>query len=314
MTVTRRRGPIPLHNRLAWTVVLVLIALGGAGLTTAADRPATDSGRPELTAHADALARPWLAPLAVQARAVAAAVDAVNESARRILSLSGGTNSDQLDGALSAGDEARAQLDHALAELVEQRAKVPAGLDERRMGLANRERLAAVDGVAAGAAPASGTWRALAAETSQVAALLLALTDHADLDARATEAGGNGDWPAALDLLGQAGAALDLARGARDELAATNDVSTLDDVLDVYADYDATLVALYTAVRDGAEQDSQRVRDLAAAVVAARERLPADETALREFVAGMAGAAIAAEVVDLETARGTVDEAVSNLP
>lgn len=314
MTVTRRRGPIPLRNRLAWTVVLVLIALGGAGLTTAADRPATDTGRPELTAHADALARPWLAGLAVQARAVAGDVDAVNESARQILSLAAGSDPEQVDGALSTGNEASAQLDEALAALVEQRAKVPAGLDERRMGLANRQLLAAVDGVADGAGPVSGTWRALAADTGQVAALLVALTDHADIDARATAAGGTGDWPAALDQLSQAGAALDRARGARDLLAATNDVSALDDLLDAYADYDAALVALYTAVRDGEEQDSQRVRDLAAAVLAARERLPADETALREFVAGMAGAAIAAEVVDLETARGTVDEAVSNLP
>ena len=160
----------------------------------------------------------------------------------------------------------------------------------------------------------SGTWRALAADTSQVTALLVALTEHADIDTRATAAGGTGDWPAALDLLGQGEAALDAARGARDQLAATNDVSALDDLLDAYADYDAALVALYSAVRDGEEQDSQKVRDLAAAVVAARERLPADESALREFVAGMAGAAIAAEVVDLEAARGTVDEAVSNLP
>jgi hypothetical protein len=314
MTVTRRRAPIPLRNRLAWTVVLVLIALGGAGLTTAADRPATDLGRPELTAHADALARPWLAPLVVQARAAAAAAGAVNESARQILSLESGADPDRLDGAISTGDESRAQLDEALAALVDQRARVPAGLDPRRMGLANRQLLAAVDGVADGAAPVSATWRALAADASQVAALLVALTDHADIDARATAAGGNGDWPAALDLLEQGAAALDVARGARDQLATTNDVSILNDLLRSYADYDSALAGLYGAVRDGAQQDSQRVRDLAQVVIAARQRLPADEPALREFVSGLAGAVIADEVVDLEAARGTVDEAVSNLP
>lgn len=313
MTATRHRRPIRLRERLAWTVVLVLIALGGAGLTTAADRPATDLGRPELTAHADALGRPWLATLAVQARAVSDEVDAVNESARQILSLEAGADPDQVDGALSSGDEARTKLDEALAALVDQRATVPVGLDPRRMGLVNRELLAAVDGVAAGAAPVSATWQALAADTSQVAALLVALTDHADSDTRATAAGGNGDWTAALDALDQSAATLDAAHGARDQLAATNDVSALDDLLNGYADYDAALVALYTAVREGAEQDSQRVRDLAAAVLAARDRIPADETALREFVSGMAGATIADEVVDLETARGTVDEAASNL-
>ena len=129
-------------------------------------------------------------------------VDAVNESARQILSLEPGADPDQVDAALSSGDEARAKLDEALAALVDQRAKVPAGLDARRMGLVNRELLAAVDGIAAGAAPVSATWRALAADTSQVAALLVALTDHAELDARATAAGGAGDWTAALDSLG----------------------------------------------------------------------------------------------------------------
>src|SRR6476620_12107188 len=106
MTVARPRAPIALRNRLAWTVVLVLIALGGAGLVSAADRPAADDGRPELTAHADALARPWLLPLAAQAHQVATDVDTVNGSGRTILGLAPGVNEDQAEAALSAGDGA----------------------------------------------------------------------------------------------------------------------------------------------------------------------------------------------------------------
>src|SRR6476620_7787218 len=102
MTVARPRAPIRLRNRLAWTVVLVLIALGGAGLVSAADRPATDGGRPELTAQADALARPWFVPLAEQAREVATDVDTVNGSGRTILGLAPGVNDDQADAALEA--------------------------------------------------------------------------------------------------------------------------------------------------------------------------------------------------------------------
>src|SRR6185436_17374437 len=133
MTVTRQRAPIKLRSRLAWTVVLVLIALGGAGLVSAADRPATAGGRPELTAHADALARPWLLPLAAQAREVATDIDTVNGSGRTILGLAPGVNKDEAEAALSAGDGASADLDPKLAELVAARASVPAGLDLTRM-------------------------------------------------------------------------------------------------------------------------------------------------------------------------------------
>src|SRR5512133_3238478 len=101
MTVTRQRAPIRLRNRLAWTVVLVLIALGGAGLVSAADRPATDDGRPELTAHADALARPWLLPLTAQAHEVATDVDTINGSGRTILGLAPGASKDRADAALA---------------------------------------------------------------------------------------------------------------------------------------------------------------------------------------------------------------------
>src|SRR6188472_3634017 len=127
MTVTRQRAPIRLRNRLAWTVVLVLIALGGAGLVSAADRPATDAGRPELSAHADAIARSWLVSMAAQARVVANDVDAVNESGRTILGLDPSAGPDQLDAAVAAGDQASADLGPKLASLVGLRAATPSG-------------------------------------------------------------------------------------------------------------------------------------------------------------------------------------------
>ncbi len=315
MTVTRQRAPIRLRNRLAWTVVLVLIALGGAGLVSAADRPATDDGRPELTAHADALARPWLLPLAAQAREVAADVDTVNSSGRTILGLAPGANTDEADAALSAGDGASADLDTKLAALVAARANVPAGLDPVRMGVANRDLLASVDQIAAGAAPVSRTWRRAGRryEPGDRAVRCAGRPRRLSTHGRPA-AGGNADWVGALNLLAQASGQLQLADGLRDQLAAANDVGALDDLLDNYAAYDTALTDLYTAVREGTSQDSQHARDLAAAVVAARAQLPADRDALQRFVADFAGATISGEVVDLETARGTIDTAADKLP
>jgi hypothetical protein len=191
---------------------------------------------------------------------------------------------------------------------------VPAGLDPLRMGVANRDLLASIDQIASGAAPVSRTWHGLSTDTAQATALLAALTSHDDLDVRATAAGGNADWVGAMNLLAQASGQLQLADGLRDQLVATNDVAALDDLLEGYAAYDTALTDLYTAVRDGTSQDSQHARDLAAAVVSARAKLPADRDALQRFVADFAGATISSEVVDLETARGTVDTAADRLP
>ena len=53
-----RPRTLPLH--LWWTTVLVLAALGGAGLAVAADRPGNPVQRPELTYRADLAAQPWV--------------------------------------------------------------------------------------------------------------------------------------------------------------------------------------------------------------------------------------------------------------
>jgi hypothetical protein len=145
-------------------------------------------------------------------------------------------------------------------------------------------------------------------------AVLVDLAAHNDFDTRAAEAGGKAEWQSALDELAQADEQLARARAARDQLAASNDVRALDELLDSYGAYDGALTALYTAVRDGAAQDSQQARDLAAAVVATRAKLPADRDALESYISGFAGATISGEVVELETARGAVDKAAEELP
>src|SRR4051794_17098458 len=82
MSFVRRQVRVGVRRRVTLTAVLVLIALGGAGLATAADKPATDRARPELTAHQDQLAMPWLEGMSSQAHAVVNRVDAVNEAGR----------------------------------------------------------------------------------------------------------------------------------------------------------------------------------------------------------------------------------------
>jgi hypothetical protein len=314
MTPKRLAVPARLRRRLTWTTAMVLISLGGAGLAAAADRPATDTARPELTAHSDQLASSWLEAMSSQAHAVADRVDALSQDGRDVLAQMQGLDPAQIGNALAAGDQSGADLEIAASTLADLRYAGPEQLDETRLSQANRRLLAAIDEVIGAAVPMPAAWHSIAADTREVANLLVALLTHDGLVFRATTAGRQKDWTGALDLLGQGGTSLGQARAVRDHLAASNDVSTLDDLLGRYAAYDAALTDLYTALRDGASLDSQQVQRLSAKVDQAEAGLPADTDALKVVVADASGGSVAEGVVNLEEARGKVTEAVGRLP
>ena len=314
MSVTRPAIPARLRRRLAWTAATVLISLGGAGLSTAADRPATDASRPELSAHSDLLAQPWLETLSSQAHAVEGKVDALSQNGRDLLGMLEGLDPARIGDALAAGDRSSTDLELAASALSDLRYQGPSELDEGRLSEANRGLLSAIDKVLAASLPLPITWQTIGGNTRQVTRLIVALLTHDGLVFRATTAGRQQDWDSALTLLGEGGASLNEARAVRDQLARVGDVSTLNDLISRYADYDAALTNLYTALRDGAALDSPTVRALSDAVAQAEAALPADSNALKVVVADASGGAIAEGVVDLEEARGKVSAAVADLP
>jgi hypothetical protein len=293
---------------------MVLISLGGAGLATAADRPATDTARPELTAHSDQLAMSWIAAMGSQAHAVEDRVDALSQNGRDVLAQMQGLDPAQIGNALAAGDQSATDLEIAAGTLSDLRYAGPQELDETRLSQANKRRLAAIDEVIGAAVPMPAEWHVVASDTREVANLLVALLTHDGLVFRATTAGRQKDWAGALDLLGQGETSLGQARAVRDHLAASNDVSTLNDLLSRYAAYDAALTDLYTALRDGASLDSPQVQRLSAMVDQAEAGLPGDTNALKVVVADASGGSVAEGVVNIEEARGKVTEAVSRLP
>lgn len=293
---------------------MVLISLGGAGLATAADRPATDTARPELTAHSDQLAMSWIEAMSSQAHAVEDRVDALSQNGRDVLAQMQGLDPAEIGNALAAGDQSSADLEIAAATLADLRYQGPQGLDETRLSQANKRLLSAIDQVVGAAVPMPAAWHSIAGDTRDVANLLVALLTHDGLVFRATTAGRQKDWTGALDLLGQGDTPLGQARAVRDHLAASNDVSTLDDLLGRYEAYDEALTELYSALRDGASLDSPAVKQLSVKVDQAEAGLPGDTNALKVVVADASGGPVAEGVVGLEEARGKVTAAVGRLP
>ena len=303
-----------LARRLLITVVLVLVALGGAGLATAADRPHGGGARPELTARADRQFEPWRDQMAAELERASDHLGALSTAGREVLGKLYAQDLESVDAGLAAGGTAASDLEATRATLADVRAGQSLALADGRLGSANRALVALVDESVAALATVPAAWESLAASSGTVASLVRAVRDHDSLVLEAADAGRDARWRRALTRLDEAAAALEDAREVRDLLAPSTDVSTLDQLLARYSAYDEALARLYTALDDGADPDSGAVSAIRRQVEQAQAALPLDNSALTVVVADAAGSAVAGSLVTIERARGKVAETLGQLP
>jgi hypothetical protein len=154
------------------------------------------------------------------------------------------------------------------------------------------------------------TWADISADAERVVSLLDALEEHDATVFRATTAGRQSRWVDALRLLDDAALPITEATEIRNELAEGADVATLDDLLARYQTYDAALRELYQFMNDGGGQSGPRFRELQDAVAAAQAALPVDTSALSVIVAEAGSAPLTRRLVDIETTRGNIGEAI----
>lgn len=249
-----------------------------------------------------------------QSHAVADRVDAVSQHGRDLLAQLSSLDPTRIADGLAAGDEAGSDLGIAAQTLSDLRYAGPAGLDERRLSQANQARLGAIDDLIGAAVPMPGTWHTMSGGGRELSRLLVALLSHDGLVFRATNAGRESDWPAALGLAREAADALADGRSVRDALSLTSEVSTLDDLLGRYSAYDTALEDMYRALRRGADPSSAQVQALRDRVEETASALPADDSDLKSVIEQATGAWIADGVATLEGARGKADQAVALLP
>jgi tetratricopeptide (TPR) repeat protein len=302
------------RRQLVWTVLLVLIALGGAGLATAADREPTDAARPELTWRAEQLAQPWIESMAAQLHAVEEEVGNLSAAGRDALVRLPTLEQAAIEQAVADGDGTSRRLDDLVASLDDLRDRQLEVVDDSRLSQASRELLGSIDEAVAAAAILPFAWAGLAVDARRVSQLLDALDRHDGLVFRATTAARQERYEQAVELLDQAAVPLAEAGALRNELAEYADVATLDELLARYADYDRALTALYEEILRSGTQDSPQVQALLAEVERAQSALPPNQDALRVVVAEAAGPSVADGLVAIETARGVVNDALARLP
>lgn len=313
--MTSRRSSVTLasqwlRRRLLWTAVLLLICLGGAGLATAVDRPATQAVRPELSWATDRAAAPWFEEMMAALRLLDADVSALSGAARRVLvgvSLLAG---DQLESSAAAGDAIAERLREILASAVALRETPPADVEPWRLGDQDLERLERIDAalVAAGSLPP--LWRDISDRGRLAGELLEILARHDELALDGVRAGSESRWDEAVGALEAALLELEPAADVRRRLGEDADAQRLDELLAAHRRHDEALLALYRHMVDGGSLDDPRATDLREAVEAARMPLPTPTETLQRVLAEVAGPALSDGLSEIEGARASILEAL----
>lgn len=298
------------RRRLFWTTVLVLVALGGAGLTSAVDRPHTAQYRPELGFVSDGRAAPWLAQLLANLEELEPDVVALGGAGRRVFIGASGLLIDEVEAAVDAGDVISQRLASALGPLVELRSRPPAGVETWRLGEASRDQLARIDTAIAAIGGLETVWQRMAVGAALAVELVGALERHDAAVAEALDAGREADWQRAAELIGAAGPALDEVASAGARLTPELAAPQLQELIAGHRAQDAALLALYSRLADGGQLDDPDVIELRGQVEQVRLAVPTPRETVQRVVAEAAGPWLSAQLAAIEAARGSVTGAL----
>lgn len=297
---------------LAWLLVAVAVALGGAGVATALNPTPASGARPELTWAGDALAGPALAVATSRLEELSDAVDALGASARSALANLVAGDADGLAATLDRGTAELSRVSSASAALRAALAAVPLASDLPQLRLSpatlgRYEALAATPALAAGLAD---DWALLSARAMAASAVPELLSRHDEQTAAAARQGGAGHYRQALALLDAPDATIAQARALAAALSKTADVTTLTQWLDRQAAYDAALRRLYTAMLASKGRVTADVRAAFEGEQAARAALPASSRGIVAIMGDIARGGLNQAVIDIEVARGSLAAAL----
>jgi hypothetical protein len=291
---------------VAWLVAATVLALGAAGIVAALDHRPGGLGRPELTFSSDRAVAADLDASAADLQALADAVGVLGEDGRTALSSLVNRDDAALAAAIAAGTAQLDAIDAAAATLAAGLSRIPLDDPDRAIhySAATIARYDALARASADVASLRPAWERVAAGVAPASELTGHLLDHDRIAGEAVQLGGAGDYAKAVARIAQASAELDAARRIRDRLAATVDVTTLDQWIERNAAYDVALRDLWSALRSSGGRVTNDVRDAAARERAAKDQLPPDARALVVILGDVARGGLNQAVIAIEEVRG----------
>lgn len=299
-------------TRLAWVLVALLIALGGAGIVaTMAKVPGTDA-REELTWVADGQVGPKLDDATVHLEALAAKVDDLAGTARRALTQLSDADPTALQTTIDEGTAQLLEVKTLESELAAALADIPYTGDDWALHVSSgiHERWRQLDGTAGLTAGLESDWAGFTGRAIDAGQLSTLLVRHDEETAAAAKLGSQGKYKAALQQLTASAATIASAQELRDELAKSTDVATLTDWLDRNAAYDAALKTLYTALVKSDGRATAEVKKAFAGEQAARANLPGDTRGMVVIMSDIAQGGLNQAVIAIEEARGSLAQAL----
>ncbi len=299
-------------SRLAWVVVALLIALGGAGIVATMGHAPGTVAREELTWAADAAATPRLDEATVHLEALADQVDQLAGTARRALTQLSDVDPGALQDTIDKGTSQMLEVKTLGGELSAALADVPYMGDgwELHVSQGLHERWRQLDGATGLTEGLESDWAALTGRAIDAAQLSTLLVRHDGETAAAAERGSAGKYRAALDQLDASDATIAAARELRDQLAKTTDVATLTAWIDRNAAYDAALRTLYAALIKSDGRVTAEVRKAFEGEQAARAQLPGDTRGMVVIMSDIAQGGLNQAVVAIEEVRGSLAQAL----
>lgn len=297
---------------IAWLAAALLIAVGGAGIIAAGNHLPGTSARPELTWTGDHAALPAMDAATDQLLVLSNEVDGLGMTARQALTQVVAGDLSGLSTTIATGTTQVGTVKGEAADLDRALADVPGVASQPEFTLSDSmihryQALTETRGVTDGL---ETDWAGFAGRALSAATLTNLLSRHDKQTADAAAQGSAAHYRQALDMLDESDAMIEQARGLRDDLAGSTDVSTLTTWIDRNAAYDAAVRRLYDALLESKGRVTDRVREAFAGEQAARRGLPADTRGLVVIMSDIARGGLNQAVISIEQARGALSSAL----
>jgi hypothetical protein len=298
---------------VVWPIVVVLVALGIAGLVAWLDHRPGGSGRPELTWARDEAVSAELDAAATELSGIADEVERLGLLGRGSLAALTARDFDLLDQTIASGTVLASGIREEGTALRARLQALPMSEPDTRLRLspATLDRYARLVAALDATNGLAGSWARLVQGSLSAGRLTALLDGHDKLILEGIEAGVTGNWTTALARIADATGLLAQAEALRDELQNTVDVGTLNEWLRRNREYDVALRALYVVSAQSPTRVTPEIRAALAAEKAARDALPRDTANLGIILAEIARGGLNQAVIGIEEARARLADALA---
>ena len=310
-------GPVPILLRLvrglAWTILLALLAVSGAGLLGQTFHAPGSPARAELTWEGDTAIDARLDAAAQQLDAIAADITNLAADAKTALSEVASTDPSRLRAALEDGGAIATRIDEQAKALRTSLVGLPgdgptAAIEYSNPTLVRRAAILAAIDAAAGVA---NQWQSVTGRAVDAAEVTSLISQHDATVLSAAQIGVSGKYKDAIPILDQALDTVDQIQDLRQRLITSTDRTGLDEWIDRDRTYDLALQALYAALVKSKGKVDLVVQDKKRDVDNAFDALPPDRRTIIVIVSEVARGGLTQAVLAIEDAHGRIDDALN---